>query len=293
MKEQRKTRIDNLLQKEAVLGAPAAYEKYIGRVPAMEASVLGTAGSVLGYHGSGFIAERMARALTAGMSPSQKAAEMRRLERDGTLDKIRGWGGTLGGGLGLAYVLGQKGDFSNGVSGLWKSMNDPKYSKTPESQAVRKKNETDQIQGATYDADRTYEKSASADIDDYTGTLADLIEDTLMDKEASYSMHDGYSNDRIPIDYTTDLLVHNPFIELKQKSQAINILQDAEPADSGLTTGQHILTSAVKAGVGYGAAGLLANTFGTIIGMPDGMRKNLRMVAGVTGALENNGIFNF
>lgn len=265
-----KEALEQKLQKEAIFGATRAYHNTIGKNPSVEASVVGALGTVGGYHGSNLLAKSIAKALTANLPPEQREAELRKLEQDGTLSTVRNVGGTLGGLAGLAYVLHNRADFKHGVGGFLGSMKDEYYwDRHPDRAKIRDKGVKKHIKGAAYDPNRVFQKTSA------------------------YSMNPGFGNNRIPISYTTDLLAHNPFIELQKKEQAINIVTSSENADSGVTTGKKILQAGIKAGVGFGASYLLANTIGSVVNLPDGIRKNLNMAAGVTGALDNAGMFKF
>jgi len=240
------------------VGAPLeAYHNVAGKRPWLNSLLMGSGLAAGGYYGAQKLLPRGGR---FGVSDPKN-------RRDVAL-RIAALLGTAG----AAYPL-LTGLDTSGKGSAVGSLTDPDYwDKHPETSKA--------------DYDRT-QKSIAGDTWDYEDM--DFTRGAGMEKE--YAWDAPYMGERIPASVAMDLLGNDRYLDNSQKSLTVGILNDAEEGRSGLISGKDITRSAVRAGVGYGAAYLFGNTMGKVFGLPTPVTKQLSHFGGLAGAVINTGIF--
>jgi hypothetical protein len=108
-------------------------------------------------------------------------------------------------------------------------------------------------------------------------------------KTGSAGFQNSMETERIPLSFSMDLLQSDPFLREPEKTVTTSILQGSEDG-SGLTNGQAIARTSVRAGVGF----IPSNAFGRVMtglaGLPKEDAKRFSLAGGVAGAIYNTGL---
>lgn len=263
--------------------APAqAYNKHVSSNPYVEAGVLGTGGALAGYLGTDLLISRLAPSATP---------EKRRM--------LRNIIGALGGAAGATYALQKHVDPAN----PWESLADKDYwskgnnreNLLARHQANIDSSEFDLEKVPKFDWGRGGRKiDAGTNIIPYEARrlLPQEVQqrgELNLAKEGSFlSAFDGRT---VPVRTTIDLINQDPFLDLEDKKIVNGLIVDSNNGFSaGKTSGQSLMNTAVKAGIGYGASYLFGKGIGSLLSLPPEQTKTLSQVGGLAGAIYNSGI---
>ena len=108
-------------------------------------------------------------------------------------------------------------------------------------------------------------------------------------KFGSAGFNNPMESQRIPLSFSMDLLQEDPFLRDKEKEVATSILGGSEDG-SGLTNGQTIARTAIRAGVGFVPSYAFGRVMTGIAGLPKEDAKRLSLAGGVAGAIYNTGL---
>jgi hypothetical protein len=263
--------------------APAkAYNRYIGGNPYVEAGALGTAGALTGY---------MATDLALRKFSPQTSPERRRMLRN-IMAALMATGGAT-------YAMQKHVDPQN----PWKSLTDKDYWKDPANRQDLLDRQQEKIDSAEIDL-RNVPKfdwgrgapsmDSGLNIIPYEARrlLPQNIQqrgDISLAKEGSFTS--AFEGRTVPVRTTINLLDQDPFLSLADKKIVKGMIVDANDGlDAGKTSGKSLMSTAVKAGVGFGAAYLFGQGVGGLLSLPPEQTKKLSQVGGLAGAIYNSGI---
>jgi len=265
------------MNKEADLTAPfQAYKQTIGATPFGESAFLGTAGALTGYYGAPLLSRFLIKRLMPFRSPAERAELEDEFNNspDAKSNRLM-----LAGALGLAGAAlpMQNLDFSSGIGGVAKSGFDPNYyKKNPHIAKTR----ADAARAAN--TNKPY-KSLSR--------MFQSGRQPMMQKQHSLGFQDAFAAERVPISYSMDLINGDPFLTLPEKEFTNMLLEGAEGSNSGLVSGKDLAGSAIRSGVGFGAAYAFGTGVGKLLALPTPVTKRLSAIGGIAGAVLNSGIF--
>jgi len=251
------------------------YSKYVEKYPLVKAGVLGGAGAAAGYYGTGLLINPIIKLLLVGKSPAEKAQILAALHQGGGVKRLQRAAGLVGGGLGAGYALNKAIDWSS-LKNIFGSLKSKDYwKKHPEASKAKEEADLKRIEGIKYKPQ---------------------IKKFTWGREASWQkvameISDPFLGERVPIHYSLDLINADPFLTEGQKQIAATLTTDAEKRSIGMTSGQKLMKSAVRAGVGFATAYLFGKALSSVMALPPPVVKRVSIGGGIAGALLNPGIF--
>ena len=266
------------MDKIAIQGFTSAYTRHIGRKPWLEAGVLGTGGTLAGYHGMDFIVPILLKALMVGKSEKERQGLLEEFKGDGTLQLLKNLGAGIGGAAGVGYVAQKHMDWGGGLKGALGSMKDSRYWNTPEGKAVNKvvsKNKFEARRDTNIQRSKGYSSGRTQKV-----AFSDVYADPL------------FNSERIPVSYSLNLINADPFLTLGEKEITGMVLEGAEGGNSGLVSSRDIARSAIQVGVGSAVGILFGKTVGALLSLPSPVTRRLSVVGAIAGALTNTGLFS-
>lgn len=253
------------------------YTKYVEKYPLAEAGLLGGAGAAAGYFGTGMLINPIIKLLLVGKSPAEKAQIMAALHQGGGVQRLKRIGGIAGGTLGAGYALNKAVDWSS-LKNIFKSLKSKDYWKNnPEALKAKEDAHQKRIDKTKYKSrlkDFTWGREASSSLQKKAGEISD-----------------PFLGERVPIHYSLDLLKTDPFLTEGQKQIATSLTTGAEDRSIGMTSGEKLMKSAVRAGVGFATAYLFGKALSSVMALPPPIVKRVSVGGGIAGALLNSGIF--
>jgi hypothetical protein len=265
------------MNKEADITAPIqAYKRTIGSRPLLESAVLGTTGALAGYYGTPLVSRFLINKLMAFKSPQEREALINEFNNSKDAEGNRR---LLAGALGVAGMALplQNMDFSSGFGNALKSGVDSDYYK-----------KNPHITGRRADAAR--EKSTQGSYKSLSRYFQSGRK-PFMQKQHSLGFQDNFAAERVPISYSMDLINGDPFLTLPEKEFTNVLLEGAESSSSGMVSGKDLASSAIRSGVGFGAAYAFGSGVGKVLALPTPVTKRLSLIGGIAGAVLNSGIF--
>lgn len=250
----------------AAAKVPKLWQEYVSSRPLVESGVLGGAGAVGGYYGSGLLAKGLLNTIMAGKSDEEKAEQWQQWENEGFTDTIRNVGGAAGGLAGLAYPM-----FKN-YNGKIESLTEKNYyANHPEEAAARAK--------------------ASPLHSQYrdTGVFERYKE---LNKHASFDMaFDNTSS--IPVQGAMDMFWDDPHLSHPERTYAAGLVSAAnQDQPYGVLSPSDLALGAVRAGVSFGIAKSFANVVGNAMKLPSDVRDRMSNAGGIAAAVMSTGILN-
>jgi len=245
------------------------YESLVTRYPWMDMVLKGTAGAGGAYLGL----DRAARGMLPGMAAMagedpQTYLDVWKNEMGG----LRAGAAGLGGLAGAGYSTLNRGTPGERFSSMLKGR-DPKDAPAREAYA----------QGVL--AKRREDAGRKTDIKGLTQAF------TWGDKLAS-GLDDAVMDRQVPISYVTTILHNDPFLKTREKNIAEGILQKTVPGGRGMTTADHIMRTAARAGFGWTVGGKLAEVASNIAGIPPQDIGKYRTGGAIAAAVYNTGLFD-
>jgi len=208
------------------------YRKHIGQDPRIEIPALAVGGAMAGRALSGGVTKLAMRLLFADLAPEKRADLMSRLDHS----KIKTLGTIAGALLGGGYGAMKHMDTGMGLKGMFKSISDPGY----------------------------YNKNQDRDIFRDEGRREKLDNMSYQSKESPFEMNplkkfaslgtDPFDREVIPIRHSMRLMENDRYLDAAQRQFTSDIIYGADNSSSGLTSKHNLARSAVKMGIGFGAA---------------------------------------
>lgn len=269
-----------------------SYQKHIGNRPILESAVLGGLLGYGAYRGadtiSRFALERMKKAQQlatktrmqmSGASPEEieaalaqsdvdVEATLRENRRNGNMRGISKALGGIGLAAGAAYPMLKSYD-----SGIGAGANIDKYVGADKRTPQQKEEDRYALQ-----AERVHRVGKRQSENKGWGFLNKVS-----------SFQDPLVGQHIPISYSLDLIQRDPFIRGRDKMMVSSIIQGSEE-DSGLTNGRGIISTAIRAGVGFVPAYAFGRVISNVAALSPTQASDLSMAGGLAGAIYNTGI---
>jgi hypothetical protein len=243
------------------------YQKHIGSRPIAESLLLGSLLGYGAYKGAPYIARPLMKAFMPGASDREVEHALADAKRDGRLGDVAKIMGLGAGAAGALYPAVKSTNFSGSAGDAVRSYLGRDFYSQDEPAAK-------------------YQRAA------HRKAVLDRSRQQKQDVPDFYkfsSFQDPLVGTNIPISYSLDLLSQDPFLRAPEKEIASSLVQGSGE-DSGLTTGQNIARTALRAGVGFVPAYAFGKVMSGIAGLPEAEARRVSLAGGVAGAIYNTGI---
>jgi hypothetical protein len=280
----------SLVKKEQLakvnLGAiPKAYDATVGAHPIVETGLWTGAGALAGRYGGPFLLRHLLKGVSRFLPEDKQQLIQQYLDDPANEAHLKNVMTAVGGLAGL-LPLAKNMDIYHGVGGAAGSMLKGKdyWAEHPEYTPEARKRNWNRYNwfGYGYMPQRNFQWKRAKD------RQGDL---TISKKAEDAREGDPFYDRSVPINFSMGLIKADPFLTLGQKRQTSSLLFGAENRSTGLTTGQKLMTSAVKAGVGFGTAYLFGRVMGGLLSLPPSVTESLSRAGGIAGALVETRLF--
>jgi hypothetical protein len=261
------------------------YTKATSKYPLLDSALWGTGGALAGYLGTDLLAGK----LMPGEDP----------ERIQMLKKIMAGLGAAGGAIyGAQKHMDPKSPF--------KSLVQPDYwKKNPEALADARARNQQRIDNAKVKATQLPKfdwgrggRGLDPRVNIIPYEARQLLPSQVIEageigipKEGSFS--NAFEGRTVPVATSLNLIDNDPFLTLGEKNRVGGYIIGANNGlGAGKTSQKSLMNTAIRAGLGFGAAYLFGKGIGSLFSLPPEQTKKLSQVGGIAGALYNSGILH-